>query len=217
MPPPGGLEVYAFDWKPGMQYWRTCEYGAFANQYHQEGCEKAVAVFVNWGIPEITRHIRQIFAVYETKLVVVKEIRENVYSWAANRLDATPARTNFDITLGSKTFKLSLEDGSENTMGDLLSRGIGYIIQRFKQCDIQGHKIIHPKDPIPRWPAAPAPTVREMEHAFVFKVSEKRSTSRIIIIYLLGLAPAGFSTAPDNGPWAMAEVVHVGTPLLRSG
>jgi hypothetical protein len=40
---------------------------------------------------------------------------------------------------------------------------------------------------------------------------------QIIIIHLLGLAPAGFSTAPHNGPWAMAEVVHVGTPLRRSG
>jgi hypothetical protein len=38
-----------------------------------------------------------------------------------------------------------------------------------------------------------------------------------MIIQLLGLAPAGFSTAPDNGPWAMAEVVHVGGPLRSSG
>jgi hypothetical protein len=33
--------------------------------------------------------------------------------------------------------------------------------------------------------------------------------------YLLGLALAGFSTSPDNGPWAMAEVVHVGTPCEK--
>jgi hypothetical protein len=39
----------------------------------------------------------------------------------------------------------------------------------------------------------------------------------VIIIHLLGEAPVGFSTAPDNGPWAIAEVVHVGTPLRRSG
>jgi hypothetical protein len=38
-----------------------------------------------------------------------------------------------------------------------------------------------------------------------------------MIIHLLGLAPAGFSTAPDNGPWAMAEVVHVGIPLRSDG
>jgi hypothetical protein len=33
-------------------------------------------------------------------------------------------------------------------------------------------------------------------------------TITIIVIHLLGEAPAGFSTAPDNGPWAMAEVVQ---------
>jgi hypothetical protein len=32
---------------------------------------------------------------------------------------------------------------------------------------------------------------------------------------LLGLAPAGFSTAPDNSPRAMAEVVHIGNALAE--
>jgi hypothetical protein len=37
------------------------------------------------------------------------------------------------------------------------------------------------------------------------------------IIHLLGLAPARYSTAPDNGPWALAEVVRVGIPLRSDG
>jgi hypothetical protein len=32
----------------------------------------------------------------------------------------------------------------------------------------------------------------------------------LIIIHLLGLALAGCSTAPDNGPWAMPEMVQIG-------
>jgi hypothetical protein len=35
----------------------------------------------------------------------------------------------------------------------------------------------------------------------------------IIMILLLGEALAGCSTAPDNGPWAMAVVVQIGIPL----
>jgi hypothetical protein len=31
----------------------------------------------------------------------------------------------------------------------------------------------------------------------------------IIIIHLLGLAPAGYLTAPDNGPWAGCGIVQV--------
>jgi hypothetical protein len=52
--PQGGSEVYAFDWKPVMQCWPTCEYDAFADQHRQEwrlivimdeeGHEEALAV-----------------------------------------------------------------------------------------------------------------------------------------------------------------------------
>jgi hypothetical protein len=34
--PQGGLEVYAFERKSGMQYWPTCEYDGFADQHRQE-------------------------------------------------------------------------------------------------------------------------------------------------------------------------------------
>jgi hypothetical protein len=36
----------------------------------------------------------------------------------------------------------------------------------------------------------------------------------IIIIHLLGLAPAGYLTAPDNGPRAGCEVVLVNATVV---
>jgi hypothetical protein len=36
----------------------------------------------------------------------------------------------------------------------------------------------------------------------------------IIIIHLLGLAPAGYLTAPDNGPRAVCEVVQVNATVV---
>jgi hypothetical protein len=35
-PDAGNLEVSAFDWKEGMQYWWTCEYDAFGDQTRME-------------------------------------------------------------------------------------------------------------------------------------------------------------------------------------
>jgi hypothetical protein len=49
----------------------------------EEGREEALAVYVNWRIPEIERHVRKVFAVHET-------IRENVYSCEVLRNPVTP-------------------------------------------------------------------------------------------------------------------------------
>jgi hypothetical protein len=68
--PDGGLELYAFDWKEGMQYWWTCEYEAFEDRMRQEGKqivivdeeghEKALAVYANWGTAETARCIHNL-------------------------------------------------------------------------------------------------------------------------------------------------------------
>jgi hypothetical protein len=65
MQAPRRMEVYVFDWKPGMQYWWTCEYDAGVDRYRMEGKEiaivdrigykKALAVYANWGISKIMR------------------------------------------------------------------------------------------------------------------------------------------------------------------
>jgi hypothetical protein len=82
--------VHAFERKEKIQYWWTCEYDAFADQYRQEGkqikivdedgYEEVLAVYVNWGVAEITRYIAKIFAVHECENVVVTETGESTYA-----------------------------------------------------------------------------------------------------------------------------------------
>jgi hypothetical protein len=66
----------------------------------EEGHEEALAVYINWGISEIMRYIQQVFAGHESKKVLVKRIRENVYSWKVKRNPDTPAPIDFEITPG---------------------------------------------------------------------------------------------------------------------
>jgi hypothetical protein len=48
----------------------------------EEGRTEALAVYVNWGIPEFPRYIRKIIAVYPFKEIIVKGVRDGLYSGA---------------------------------------------------------------------------------------------------------------------------------------
>jgi hypothetical protein len=61
---------------------------------------------------EIARFVKNLFAVHDFKDVVVKEIRENLYSWRVIRKPGPPAPIDFVIRLGSKTFAAKLETGT---------------------------------------------------------------------------------------------------------
>jgi hypothetical protein len=73
-----------------------------------------LAVYVNLGTPEIARYIHQIYAVHEQKQTMVKEISENVYAWKVIAKSDGPGAIEFEITLGTKALKASLEDGPED-------------------------------------------------------------------------------------------------------
>jgi hypothetical protein len=190
--PQGGLEVYAFDWKKGMQYWWTCEYDAFPDQDRQEGkqivvmddqgCEEALSVYVNWGLPEISRYIRKVFAVHDYKSIMVNKVGEGLYTWRRSRKPDAPEMLDFAIKLGTTTFMTELEDGRANELGEWLSRGVGPIIPPFHDCHIDRQKITHPKEPIELWAGCPGvkPTVREKEHIQVFQIAKKKFTSKQI-------------------------------------
>jgi hypothetical protein len=53
-----------------------------------------------------------------------------------------------------------------------------------------------------------------MEDGAVFKIERMFPTTIIIIIHLLGLAPAGYLAAPDSGPKAGCGVVHAKYPFV---
>jgi hypothetical protein len=51
-----------------------------------------------------------------------------------------------------------------------------------------------------RWAWSPNLTLRQVSPNHSFAARSPRDRPKIIIIHLLGLAPAGYLTAPDNGP-----------------
>jgi hypothetical protein len=65
-----------------------------------------------------------------------------------------------------------------------MDQKIGYIVPAFEQCEISNRAVKHPKEPVPLWQAptsaAPEPTIRAKEHAFVFNVAKKKFTSKIV-------------------------------------
>jgi hypothetical protein len=80
----------------------------------EENHPEPLAVYVNWGTPEIARYIHHIDVVHQQKQVMVKEISENVYAWKVIAKSDGPGPIEFEITLGTKAFKASLEDGPED-------------------------------------------------------------------------------------------------------
>jgi hypothetical protein len=191
--PEGGLEVYAFDWKEGMQYWWSCEYDAFEDPMRQErkqvvivdeeGHEEALAVYVNWGTAEIARHIHKIFAVHECKEVVVRETEENVYAWRLIRKQGAPEAKKLAIALGTKCLAVEMEERDNNTLGEWLSRKTGYIIPPLVKCQRTEGQIGHPKEPVKLWTGVTGvktvqPTIRKKEHVLAFRVANKGYMSK---------------------------------------
>jgi hypothetical protein len=147
----------------------------------ENGCEEALTVYVNWGIPEITRYIRLIFSAHTCKDITASEVTERLYTWSVTRKSDAPAPIKFNIKLETVTFMPELEDGEEQVMGEWLSRKIGQIIHPFNQRDINRTDITRPKNPVELWPIAPVavqPTIREKDQILMFCVAEKKITSR---------------------------------------
>jgi hypothetical protein len=107
------------------------------------------------------------------------EISQNLYAWKVIKKPDTPAPVDFTIKLGTATFGTTVEDGSENTMGEWLSRKIGQIMPAFEDCQIVGVTITHPKEPVELWIGEPPlPTIREREHVGQFDVAGRMCSSK---------------------------------------
>jgi hypothetical protein len=213
--PEGGLEVHAFDWKEGMQYWWTCEYDAFEDRMRQEGKqavivdedghEEALAVYVGWGTAEIARHVHKIFTVHECKEVVVRETKENVYAWRVIRRPGAPEAKKLAIALGTKRLAVEIEEGDNNTLGEWLSRKTGYIIPPLGECQRTEGQIGHPNEPVKLWTGVTGvktvhPTMRKKEHVLAFRVANK--------VYMSKPAECTF-------PYDLDEIMSVGHELLE--
>jgi hypothetical protein len=148
----------------------------------EEGHEEALAVYVNWGAAEIARHIHKIFAVHECKEVVVRETKENIYAWKVVRKQDAPEAKKLAITLGTKHFEVGMEEGCNNTLGEWISRKIGYIIPPLGECQRAEGQIRHPKEPVELWAGITGvqPTMREKEHVLAFRVANKSYVSKPI-------------------------------------
>jgi hypothetical protein len=127
----------------------------------------------------LNRHTNRIFTVQRYKDVIVKEIREGLYSWKMLTKTDAPAPIDFTIKFGSATFGMRLEDGEESATGEWLSRRIGQIIPPFEWCQIVGRSITHPKESATLWTRAPPlPAVREKERVLEFDMGGKKFTSK---------------------------------------
>jgi hypothetical protein len=122
----------------------------------EEGHEEALAVYVNWGTPEIARYIHKIFTVHECKIVTVAETKENVYEWRVIKKPGAPPAKEMAITLGSKCFRAELEEGSRSTQGEWLSRKIGHIVPPLDEFQGARGGIAHPREPVQLLEGAPA-------------------------------------------------------------
>jgi hypothetical protein len=99
------------------------------------------------------------------------------------RKPGAPGAKELAIALGTKRLAVEMEEGDNNTLGEWLSRKIGYILPPLGECQRAEGQIRHPKEPVKLWTGVTLvktvqPTMRKKEHVLAFRVANKGYVSK---------------------------------------
>jgi hypothetical protein len=184
-------DAYIFEWITGRQYWWQNEHDQAMDLRNGTGkqiklrgpahMEDTMAIDRGWNPEEIAGHFRNLFNVPNWQRVVIQGINESEYIWwlEDESVRSPENLVEYRLILGSRTFNMHSGEGSNEFLGEWISRGADVKLLPLGLCQITKNssgsrvRIRNSKEPVPilEWRG------EINEHEMVFHIEGREVTT----------------------------------------